>query len=95
MLEHDVAGDDDPGDIFTARHLVHNREQNLFKDGAEPASPGATQDGLLGDRLERVLGELELDVIELEELAVLLDECVLWLGEDLLNVVGLQGVELR
>ena len=46
------------------------------------AGAGAAQDRLVGDRLERVVGELELDAVELEELPVLLHERVLRLGED-------------
>ena len=35
------------------------------------------------DCLERIVGEVELDTVELEELLVLADECVLRLGQDL------------
>ena len=82
VLEDDLAGDDDPGDVLAGRHLVHHREQHLFHDGAQAAGAGAAQDGLVGDRLEGVVGELQLDAVELEEPLVLADQGVLGLGED-------------
>ncbi len=57
-------------------------QQHLFEDGAQAAGAGAAQQRLLGDGLEGVVGELELDVLELEELPVLLEERVLGFGED-------------
>src|SRR5674536_219529 len=45
-------------------------------------SPGAAQDGLVGDRLQRVLTELQLHAIELEKASVLADQGVLRLGQD-------------
>ena len=66
-----------------ARQVVHDAEQHLFEDGAQPAGAGAPQQRLIGDGLERVVGELELDVLELEELLVLLHQRVLRLDEDL------------
>ena len=47
-----------------------------------PRAPVPAQDRLVGDRVERVLGELELDAVELHELLVLLHQRVLRLGED-------------
>ena len=69
VVEHGLAGDDDPGDVLAGRHLVHHREQDLFHDRAQAAGAGAAQHRLVGDRLERVVVELELDVVELEQLA--------------------------
>jgi hypothetical protein len=63
--------------------VVHDVEQHLFEDGPQAAGAGAPQQRLVGDGLEGVVGELELDVLELEELLVLLDQGVLRLGEDL------------
>ena len=62
--------------------LVHDVEQHLFEDGPQAAGAGAPQQGLVGHRAERVVGELELDVLELEELLVLLDQRVAGLDED-------------
>src|ERR1700753_718650 len=44
---------------------------------------GAPQVGLVGDRVECVRGELQVDAVQLEESLVLLDEGVAGLGEDL------------
>ncbi len=58
-------------------------KEDLLEDGAETARAGAPEDRLVGDRRESVLGELEFDVLELEDLLVLLHQGVLRLGEDL------------
>ena len=65
------------------RHLEHDRPEHLFHDRAEPAGAGLAQHGEVGDRLERLLVELELDAVELEHALVLPHERVLRLGEDL------------
>src|SRR3954447_8581196 len=82
VLEHDLFGDDDLRDVLTRRDVVHDREKHLFEDGAQSTRAGAAKDGLVGNSLERVARELELDVVELEQLLVLTDERVLRLGED-------------
>jgi len=46
-----------------------------------PAGTGAAVDRLIGDRFQRVLGELELDTVHLEQPVVLLDQRVLRLGQ--------------
>src|SRR5690606_30754112 len=69
-------------DVVAAGQPVHEVEQHLFEDGPQTAGAGAPEQGLLGDGLQRVGGELELDVLELEDLAVLLDEGVLRLAQD-------------
>ena len=48
-----------------------------------PRAPVPRTMRLVGDRLDGVLGELELDAVELEQLLVLLDQRVARLGEDL------------
>ena len=82
LLEHDLAVDDALADVGAAREVVHDVEQHLLEDRPQATGAGAPQQRLLGDGLEGVVGELELDVLELEELAVLLDQRVLRLDED-------------
>ena len=72
LSHHDVAVDDALRDVGARRQLVHDLEQHLFEDRAQPASAGAALQRFVGDRLERVVGERELDVVEVEELLVLL-----------------------
>src|ERR671917_189081 len=81
-VEHDGPVDHALADVAAARQLVHEVEQHLFEDGPQAAGAGAPEQRLVRDRLEGVVGELELDVLELEDLAVLLDEGVLRLVED-------------
>src|SRR6478736_6076141 len=79
----DLPGDDHLGDVAPRRHVVHHVEEDLLDDRAQAAGAGATLEGRLGDRVDGVVGELELDTVEVEELLVLLDERVARLGEDL------------
>ena len=67
---------------LTARQVVHHLEEDLLEDGPQAPGAGAAQQRLFGDGLERVLGDLELDVVELEHPPVLLHERVLRLDED-------------
>src|SRR5205807_721437 len=82
LLEHHGAVDDALADVVARRQLVHHVEQHLFEDG--PQTPGARppQERLVGHRPERVLGELQFHVVELEELLELLGQGVLRLHED-------------
>src|ERR1022692_4931181 len=82
VLKHDGASDDHPLDVLAARHLVHDRQQDLFQDGAQPAGARAAQDRLVGHGLQRVLGELQVHPVQLEQPPVLLDQGVARLGED-------------
>ena len=57
VLEHDATVDDALRDVGAARQVVHHVEQHLFEDGAQAAGAGAPLERLVGDRLERVVGE--------------------------------------
>ncbi len=70
-------------DVGAAGQVVHHLEQHLFEDGPQAPGPGPPQQGLLGHGLEGVVGELELDVVELEDPLVLTGQRVLRLDEDL------------
>ncbi len=61
---HGVVVDDDLADVGATGQVVHRVEQHLFEDRPQPAGTGATQQRLIGDRLQAVRGELELDVFE-------------------------------
>src|SRR6266508_500302 len=90
VVENDLTGDDDLRDVLAAGHLVHHVEEDLLHDGAQAAGAGAAQQRLVGDRLDGVLGELQLDTVDLEQPAVLLHERVLRLGKDLDQRVAVQ-----
>ena len=49
----------------------------------QPARAGLPLDGLPGNGVKRVVGELQLDVLHVEQLGVLLDQRVLRLDQDL------------
>src|SRR5215469_1516351 len=82
VLQHDVRADDDLFDILAARHLVHDREQDLLEDRPQAAGSGAAQDRLVGHRLQSVVGELQVHTVELEQPPVLPDKRVPRLGQD-------------
>src|SRR5215207_919572 len=71
LVGDDLAVDDDLADIASRRDVVHDVEEHFLDDGPQPARTGAALERLVGDRPDRVLGELELDAVELEELLVL------------------------
>ena len=82
MVEHDRAVDHAARDVGAARQVVHHLEQHLLEDRPQAACAGPALERLFGDGFERVVGEHEVDVVELEELLVLLEQRVLRLDED-------------
>src|SRR5829696_3448597 len=82
-------------DVAAGGQLELHVEQCLLEDRAQTARAGLAVDRLVGDRLERLVGEDELDVVELEEALELLDQRVLGLGEDLDQVVLRELVDDR
>src|SRR5215469_5755873 len=95
VLEDDLSADDDLLDVLAAWHLVHDRQQDFFKNRAQAASAGAAQDRLVGDGLQRVVGELQVDTVELEEAPVLPDQRVARLGQDPDEGLAVQVVHAR
>src|SRR5438093_2500816 len=79
----DLGVDDDLLDVAARRDVEHDVEQDVLDHGPQAACAGLELERVLGGRLERVLGEDELDLIERQELLVLLDDRVLRLGQDL------------
>jgi len=75
-LDNRLGANDDLGNIFATRQVVHNFEKNLFKNCAQPASTRATNKRLISDCVERFRRELKFDVFEFEELLVLLHKSV-------------------
>ena len=82
LVQHHGPVDHALGDVGTPGEVVHHFEQHLFEDGAETAGPRTPQQCLFGHRLEGVIGQFELDVIELEHPLVLAGERVLRLDQD-------------
>src|SRR3954471_1022148 len=80
------------GDVLARGELEHHVEQRVLDDRAQAARAGLTMERLVGDRPERVVGEVQVDVVVVEEALVLLRQRVLRLGEDLHEVVALQLV---
>src|SRR5690606_31269916 len=68
-----LAGDDrvvdnNLGRVRHRRQIVHRVEQHALEDRAQAPSTGLALHRLLRDRSQRVLAELELDALHLEEL---------------------------
>src|SRR3546814_289405 len=64
LLEHDLAIDHALLDIGARRQVVHDVEEHLLEDGPQTTGPGASKQGLVGNRLESVVAELQLDVLQ-------------------------------
>ena len=82
LVEHDLTVDHALAHVAARREVVHDVEQHLFEDGPQATGAGAAEQRLVGDGAEGVVGELQLDVFELEELLVLLHQRVLRLDQD-------------
>src|SRR5690606_20937585 len=82
LLVDDVVGDHDLLDPLLGGDLVHDLEHRLLDDRPEPTCAALALDRFLGDGLERRFGELEANVVHLEQLLILLDQAVSRLGED-------------
>src|SRR3989440_5278919 len=74
--------DDDPGDVAHRGQLVHGIEEHGLEDGAQAPRAGLALHGAMRHRAQRLLAELELGPLHLEQAPVLLGERVLRLGED-------------
>src|SRR6185295_16880249 len=83
LAHDDLAGDDALADLLLARERVHQVEHEILDDHAQAARPDLPRQRLLRDRLERVVGELQLHVLVLEQLHVLTRDGVARLREDL------------
>src|SRR4051812_24697506 len=68
-------------------------EERLLDDRPEATRARLALERLVGDRLERLVGEDELDVVELEEAVELLGERVLRLGENRDEVLARELVD--
>ena len=67
LVLHDLAVDDDFLDALQARKVEHGLQQDAFENRTQAAGAGLAGDGPLGDGAERVFGELERDVLHLEQ----------------------------
>src|SRR3954467_6764507 len=77
-----LARDDALLDVAARWQLELNLEEDLLDDRAQAAGAGLALERLVGDGLERVAAEDELDRVEGEEALELLDDRVARLGED-------------
>ena len=82
-------------DVIARRQLELDVEQGVLDDRAQSAGAGLADQRLVGDRLERVLGEDQLDPVELEEALELADQGVLGFGQDADQVGLVELMERR
>src|SRR5581483_5744671 len=68
-------------------------EEDLLDDRAQAAGAGLALERTVGDRVQGLLGEHQLDPVELEEALELLDQGVARLGEDLHELVAAELVD--
>ena len=74
-----VDGDTDDGGVIG--HIIHDRQQDAFHDAAQTAGTGLALNGLAGDRVEGLVGELQLYTVHAQQFLVLLDQAVAGLLE--------------
>src|SRR3954447_22690427 len=70
-LDH-FTGYDEFFDSFLRRQGVHRVKQQLLEDHHQAAGADLSLNSLPGDRLERILSKLQLDVVEIKLLLILL-----------------------
>ena len=63
MLTHRRRGDDTLDDIATPRNVVHRFEEHVFQNGTKSAGAGRAFERQVGDRLERVFFNDQLDAV--------------------------------
>ncbi len=81
------------GHVAARRQLELHVEQDLLDDRPQSPRSRLALERLLGDRGQGVVGEDELDAVELEEALELLDQRVARLGEDRDEVVARELVD--
>src|ERR1700722_2892644 len=83
----DLGTDDDLFDAIEAGQFKHRVEQDGFHDRTEAAGACAALDCLLRDHSQRLFLNRQVGILHLEQPLILLDERVLWLGQNLLQGV--------
>src|SRR6266545_6582833 len=83
LAHDDLAGDDALPDLLLTGQRVHQVEHELLDDHAQAARANFARQRLFRDRFERVVRELQLHVLVLEQLLVLTRDRVARLREDL------------
>src|SRR5262249_43040863 len=81
----DFARYDDFLDTLKVREIEHGPEQDAFEDRTQPSRAGLALDRLAGDRAKRLVGEGQLDILDLEQPLILLHQRVLRIGQDVLQ----------
>src|SRR3954466_7613008 len=71
LAHDDLAGDDALADLLLARQRVHQVEHEILDNHPQAARANLARQRLLRNRVERVVGELQLHVLVLEQLHVL------------------------
>src|ERR1041385_6122193 len=63
LAHHDLAGDDALPHLFLARQRVHQVEHQVLDDHAQAARADLARQRLFGNRLERIVEDLMLDLM--------------------------------
>src|SRR5215475_4489707 len=71
----DLARDHHFLDALETRQVEHGIEQDALHDRTQAARPRLALDRLLGDAVERFVGEGEIHRLHLEQALILLDQC--------------------
>ena len=79
----DVFGNDVFGGLGFFGQLIHQINHQFFGKRAKRTGAGGVLEGLFGEGVQGIVGELQFGVFHFEEFLILLDEGVFGLGEDI------------
>src|SRR4030042_310277 len=92
LADH-LAGDDALGHVRARWYLVHHVEHHVLDDRPKPARALLALEGLDRDLPHGVLPELQVHPVKFEELAVLPDQRILGLGQDIHQSLLIEGIQ--
>lgn len=73
---HGVLVDGDADDGGVVRHIVHDGHEDVLHHAAQAAGAGLALDGLAGDGMESLVGDVQLHIVHRQQLFILLDQTV-------------------
>src|ERR1700677_1309449 len=83
VLLHHLRSDGKLFDLLIARDVIHEVEHQLLKDHPQTARADLPLENLASDLPRSLIRKCHLHALEVEQLCVLLQDCIAWLGQNL------------
>src|SRR5271166_4884319 len=83
------------GNVFPARHLIHDVEHDLFKHRTQGARPGTFRNSLLRQGSQRIAGDDQIYPLHGQQFCVLFYHRISRLGQNQHQLVFSQSIECR